>query len=115
MAMFTANSDYEEKDSDPIRLTPGDQIRVGQADKAWPGWVWATDPNGHDGYVPEEFLRPLGLDLYQVLETFDPAVLTVRKGDRLESLRQIHGWHWCRNDKGSEGWVAGYLLRPDSP
>ena len=113
MAMFTANSDYEEKDSDPIRLKTGDQIRVGHADHAWPGWVWATDPQGGDGYVPEEILRPLGLDLYQVLEDFDPLVLTIHKGDRIESLRQIHGWHWCRNESGAEGWVAGYLLRPD--
>jgi len=30
----------------------------------------------------------------------------------LKSIRQIHGWHWCRNDRGEEGWVAGYLLRP---
>mgnify|MGYP006210895907 CR=1 FL=1 len=33
-------------------------------------------------------------------------------GDELESLRQIHGWHWCRSAKGDEGWVAGYLLKP---
>jgi hypothetical protein len=39
-------------------------------------------------------------------------VLTIRRGDRLVSVRQIHGWHWCRNDAGAEGWVAGYLLRP---
>jgi hypothetical protein len=30
----------------------------------------------------------------------------------LESLRQIHGWHWCLNERGEAGWVAGYLLRP---
>lgn len=112
MATFTANSDYEEKDNTPIRLAAGDQIKIGHADHAWPGWVWATDSAGNSGYIPEEILRPLGLDLHQVLEDFDPVVLTIRKGDALESLRQIHGWHWCRNARGSEGWVAGYLLRP---
>ncbi len=113
MATFTANSDYEEKDNQPIRLSVGDQIKIGHADHAWPGWVWATDPAGKSGYIPEEIVRPLGLDLYQVLENFDPVVLTIHKGDVLESLRQIHGWHWCRNERGAEGWVAGYLLRPE--
>jgi Variant SH3 domain len=112
MATFTANSDYEEKDSDPIHLQPGDEILVGGADRTWPGWVWATDGKGNDGYVPEEILKELGDGKFSAIEAFDPTVLKISRGDQLESLRQIHGWHWCRNETGGEGWVAGYLLRP---
>lgn len=114
MSTFIANSDYEEKDSDPIRLRPGDEIQAGAADRTWPGWVWATDGRGNDGYVPEEILVPLGDGRFRAKEVFDPTVLTIRRGDRLESIRQIHGWHWCRSESaGKEGWVAGYLLRPE--
>ncbi len=113
MATFIANSDYEEKDSHPIRLKPGSAVTVGPADQAWPGWVWASDAEGNDGYVPEEILRDDGDGRFSALEAFDPSVLTIRRGDRIESLRQIHGWHWCRNEGGFEGWVAGYLLRPE--
>ena len=60
MPSFIANADYEEKDSDPIRLEPGDEITVGPVDRAWPGWVWAEDDSNNDGYVPEEILEPLG-------------------------------------------------------
>jgi hypothetical protein len=112
MAIFIANADYEEKDSEPIRLEFGSEVQVGALDRAWPGWVWAVDGQGNDGYVPEEILKPLGEGKFSALEAFDPTVLTIRRGDRLESLRQIHGWHWCRNESGDEGWVAGYLLRP---
>jgi len=112
MTHHTANSDYEETDSDPIRLNPGDEVRVGPADRTWPGWVWASDTLGRDGYVPEEILKPLGAEKFEATAAFDPTVLKIRRGDRLESLRQIHGWHWCRNEAGGEGWVAGYLLRP---
>ena len=112
MPTYIASSDYEEKDSDPIRLEPGDEVRAGPPDRAWPGWVWATDAAGNDGYVPMEILKPLGDGRFSATQSFDPTVLTIRRGDPLESLRQIHGWHWCRNDHGEEGWVAGYLLRP---
>jgi hypothetical protein len=112
MPRFIANADYEEKDSDPIRLVPGDEITVGPVDRAWPGWVWAEDDKGNDGYVPEQILEPLGEGRFAALEAFDPATLIIRRGDELDSLKQIHGWHWCRNSKGEEGWVAGYLLRP---
>lgn len=114
MATYTANADYEEKDSDPIRLEPGDEISTGPVDSVWPGWVWASDRDGRDGYVPEQILEPLGEGKFAAIEAYDPAVLTIRRGDKLESLKQIHGWHWCRNETGSEGWVAGYLLRPQA-
>jgi hypothetical protein len=112
MPSFTANADYTESDSDPIRLQAGDIVHAGPADRAWPGWIWATDARGRDGYVPEEILVPRCDGSSEATAAFDPTVLAVRRGDRLESLRQIHGWHWCRNQQGREGWVAGYLLRP---
>jgi hypothetical protein len=112
MPAFTANADYEEKDTQPLFLKPGDEVHVGRADHAWPGWVWASDAAGNDGYVPEEILRPLGDGRFCATAAFNPTVLTIRRGDPLESLSQIHGWHWCRNAQGNEGWVAGYLLRP---
>ena len=112
MSAFTANSDYEEKDINPIRLKPGDIIRTGRADHTWPGWIWVINAEGNGGYVPEEILKPTDDSNFTATEAFDPTVLTIRRGDKLTSLRQIHGWHWCRNEHRKEGWVAGYLLRP---
>ncbi len=112
MSHFTANADYEEKDSQPLRLECGDIVRTGPADHAWPGWIWASDDHGCSGYVPQELLEKIDDDRAKATDAFDPTVLTIRRGNRLESLRQIHGWHWCRNEHGAQGWVAGYLLRP---
>jgi hypothetical protein len=112
MPTFTANADYEEHDRDPIRLAAGDEVSAGPTDRAWPGWVWARDAAGRCGYIPEDILEPLAENRFSAREAFDPTVLTIRRGDVLESLRQIHGWHWCRRTDGTCGWVAGYLLRP---
>lgn len=112
MPSFVTNADYEEKDTNPLRLSAGNEVTVGPVDRAWPGWVWAIDTSGRQGYVPEELLEPLGEGRFSVMHDFDPTVLTVRRGDAMESLRQIHGWHWCRNAAGKEGWVADYLLSP---
>jgi Variant SH3 domain len=112
MPLFIANADYEEKDRKPIKLIEGDEVLVGLADKAWPGWVWATDAHGKDGYIPEGILKSLGEGRFQVVENFNPHVLCIKRGDQLESLKQVHGWHWCKNLRGEEGWVGGYLLKP---
>ncbi len=108
---FTANSDYEENNSLAIELEPGQEVTSGPADKGWPGWIWATDALGRSGYVPAEILEPLGEDRWAAMDTFDPKVLPIKKGDSIESLRQVHGWHWCKSEAGSEGWVADYLMK----
>jgi len=112
VAHFTANADYEERDTHALHLTAGQEVTSGPADKAWPGWIWVGDFNGRNGYVPAEILEPLGEDRWAAMEDFDPTVLKVRRGDAITSLKQIHGWHWGQNDSGGRGWVAGYLLRP---
>lgn len=109
---FTANADYEENNTQAICLEPGQEVTSGPEDKAWPGWIWATDSSGRNGYVPAEYLEPLGEDRWAALQAFDPTVLKITRGDQLTSLQQIHGWHWCENEAGKQGWVAGYLLRP---
>ena len=53
----------------------------------------------------------LGEGRFAASEAFDPTVLTLKRGDALVSLKQIHRWHWCRNASGAEGWVADYLLK----
>ena len=108
---FTANADYEENDSRALHLTAGQEVTSGPEDRAWPGWIWVSDASGRNGYVPAEILEPLGEDRWAALEKFDPTVLKIRRGDALVSLRQVHGWHWCRNSLGNEGWVADYLLK----
>jgi hypothetical protein len=110
---FSANADYEDRDVYPLELQPGDEVTVGSADRVWPGWVWAEDRRGRTGYVPEEILKPLGEGRHAVLEAYDPRVLCVKRGEQLESLRHIHGWHWCRNPQGEEGWVPAYLLKAE--
>lgn len=114
MPSFIANSHYEEKDQRPIELKSGDLVTLGQDDHTWPGWVWATNNIGQTGYIPKAIIAPSESSPHRLLEDFNPTVLTIHKGDQLVSLKQVHGWHWCRNEDGHEGWVAGYLLRPIS-
>jgi hypothetical protein len=109
---FVANADYEERDTHALHLTVGQEVTSGPADLAWPGWIWVGDSNGRNGYVPAEILEPLGEDRWAASQDFDPTVLKVKRGDAITSTKEIHGWHWCRNKGGEEGWVAGYLLKP---
>lgn len=111
MQRYVANADYEDHDSNPLFLQKGDEVILGEVDATWPGWVWAENGTGQKGYVPEEILEPVENHRFRATAAFDPSVLAVKRGDVLDSLRQIHRWHWCRNERGQCGWVADYLLR----
>lgn len=111
MALLTATISYEVSDKRPFHLAPGHRVVCGPRDTAWPGWIWVTLENGQSGWVPEEVLsRGAGQEAV-VSETFEAREISVTKGERVESLRGLHGWHWCRKADGAEGWLPGYLLR----
>ena len=106
-----ANADFAVNDSAVLRLAAGERVACGRSDAVWPGWVWVVQQERDQrGYVPEEILETIDQDEARVLSSFDGTELSVRRGEQIEVLRQVHGWHWCRNADGREGWVAGYLL-----
>jgi hypothetical protein len=112
MSSYLATADYEVIDRAPLTLEAGDVVRHGQADTDWPGWVWVTAITGRGSYVPEDLLCLLTDGTARVTQPFHARDLTVKKGDSIESLREVKGWHWCRNPQGAEGWLPAYLLRP---
>ena len=96
---------------DPIRLSRGDPVRLDGRTEEWDGWrwLWARGPDGREGWIPDDLVdsaspEPVSLEDYSAVE------LTVREGDVLEVLRERHGWVWCRNAAGLEGWAPERLL-----
>jgi hypothetical protein len=107
----TANADYEVIDRAPLVLQSGDSVRLGKRDADWPGWIWVTAITGRGSYVPDETLCMNDDGTARVVQPFHARDLSVKKGQRVESVREVKGWHWCRNEEGEEGWLPAYLLR----
>lgn len=113
MSRWIASSDYQVIEREPLLFVAGERVRVDQGDRAWPGWFWVVNGDGRGGHVPSEVLAgPVvaGAEA-ELIRDFDGRDLSVRRGDELVSLRELDGWHWCRNQEGDEGWVAAYLLK----
>ncbi len=106
-----ATSDYEVIDRSPLVLAPGDSVRLGKRDADWPGWIWVTAINGRGSHAPEDILTASDDGTAKVTQPFQARDLSVVSGESVTSLREVKGWHWCRNEKGEEGWLPAYLLR----
>lgn len=109
---FRASADYAVIDRAPLALRIGQEVQVGRKDVDWPGWVWVTAEGGRGSYVPEDILIPVNAETARVQQAFQAHDLSVKKNDQVTSLREVKGWHWCKDAAGNEGWLPAYLLVP---
>ena len=110
--VFTANSNYTIIDREPLVLVAGEAVKPGPSDRVWPGWLFVTNAAGCSTYVPDATVAMAADGTGRMLARFDATDLSVRKGDKIISLQENGGWHWCRNADGQTGWVPAYVLEP---
>jgi SH3-like domain-containing protein len=107
---FIATSDFEIHYPHPLIVRKGDQVKIGRKDSTWPEWWWVTNAEGISGWIHQSFLK-MDAEIAIVTSDYTAAELSLKKGDLLESDRELGGWHWCRKNDGAEGWVPEYPLR----
>jgi SH3-like domain-containing protein len=110
---YRATADFEVSYPHPVTFAPGDRLEVGRTDTTWPGWVWVRTGDGREGWAPESALERQSDGLHgRAKEAYTARELSMKKGDELESQRELNGWLWVRNQRGEEGWVPAFNLKP---
>jgi len=96
------NASYE----DPIKVATGARLTATGRQEIWDGhrWLWAIAEDGKQGWVPDDLItvidgRTVARRAYSAVE------LTCAAGEAVEVLCETHGWAWCRNGGGREGWL----------
>jgi len=90
---------------DPIQLKAGTRLRLDGRSDNWDGhiWVWAQAPDGREGWVPDCLLT--ATQPVTAKDDYSAHELSCVEGQVLIVERQQHGWAFCRNDLGQNGWV----------
>ena len=106
---------YTTQYPDPIVLSKGDAVVVGERDTDFPGWIWATAvATGKSGWVPEHFLLITG-ELAESRRDYSARELTVSEGDIVTIREEILGWALVETEAGGAGWVPlSHLARSSS-
>ena len=106
MSQRTVLHSHKASYSDPIRVAKGEFVRLTGREDLWDGhrWLWAVAEDGKEGWVPDTLIagaddRTIASRDYWAIE------LTCGAGDIVDTLRETHGWAWCRKSEGTEGWV----------
>jgi hypothetical protein len=103
-------SDYQSAYPDPLIISAGDRLRIGERKSEWPGWLWCTTQQGKDGWVPQAYVAREG-NTGLALDDYDATELSVRAGEDLFAAQEESGWLWCTNQRDQSGWVPAENLR----
>jgi len=113
MVTVRAVTAHEIPDRAPLRVTPGQQVQLGERDTTWPEFVFVT-AGGGSGWVPARHIEA-GTGASGVVRTaYDTTELPTAAGDELTVLEadEISGWSWVRSASGREGWVPNSTIEP---
>ena len=93
---------YERAYPDPVYVRAGDRLVLGEEDKEYPGWIWATDPEDRSGWAPMDLAdAETGLARYD----YTAAELNAVAGQLIWVEEQKDGWAWCIDAQGEKGWM----------
>ena len=106
MAQRTVLQSHSASYADPIRVAKGARVRLTGREERWDGhlWLWAVADDGRQGWVPDSLIDRSGGGAI-ALRDYSAMELTVAAAETVEVVRETHGWAWCRDPNGSEGWV----------
>ncbi len=94
----------------PIALRAGERLRLSGRSTLWEGhrWLWAANDAGAEGWVPDDLPDAQS---GTARRDYSARELNCEIGEEVLLRRQSHGWAWCQNARGEQGWVPLTCLR----
>lgn len=102
----TITKDHLDLAPDPVKAVRGDRVTILQHESRpeWKGWIRCSLAGGKAGWISESYLDMDGARAV-LNQDYDAREVEVRVGERIELLREDHGWTWIRRVDGREGWI----------
>lgn len=100
--------------TDELLVSIGDALKYERRNTSYLGWIWCTDSNGTQAWVPEAFVTIEG-DRCHMLRDYSSRELAVVSGDTVEVLEIESGWAWACDTQGEAGWILMECLQRSVP
>lgn len=104
-----AKESYEIEFKDPIKITQGEILKLLKYSEEDPGWVYCSNEEGKEGWVPESSITTLN-EKHIAKHDYFAQELQVKKGESLLIENIEYTWAWVKNDRGEHGWVPIKIL-----
>ena len=113
-AIVEATSFYRSPFPTPLIAKQGAVLNLSMRSDEQPGWVYGTDAEGREGWIPREWIKIDG-NRGTLRRDYNATELNFEPGDRLEVTLVLDGWYLARNAEGETGWVPARLMKLIQP
>ncbi|MFV3288455.1 SH3 domain-containing protein [Pseudomonas sp. NY11955] len=99
----------------PIRFAKGTLLDIGpryEGEPGWQDWYLCTCAGQEPGWVPAQLIERLSVCQGRALDHYSAHELDVDPGQRVQMVRPLNGWVWCRRQGNGElGWLPAEKVR----
>lgn len=96
--------DYDSPYTEPLLITKGEILTIGEKESEWSGWIWCTNTFGKSRWVPENYLEIHG-NTGKANQDYNATELNINIGEELIIEKEEAEWFWVINPQGKSGWV----------
>ncbi len=98
---------------DPIVVGKGEVLQLSGKTDNWDGhqWLWAKASDGREGWIPDD-LPNQRKNVTTAAFDYSASELDVEPDDQVVVHSKSHGWAWCTDNAGRQGWLPRKVLKP---
>jgi hypothetical protein len=101
---YVAVRNHNPEATSVLHVFNGDELNYERRKTIYPGWIWCTDRNGVQAWVPEAFVTIEGNRCY-MMRDYISREMVIEVGDIVDVTEIESGWAWVSNKEGENGWT----------
>jgi SH3-like domain-containing protein len=102
--MARVTRDYTAEFPDPIVMSKGQKLKLGERGVEYDRWIWCSGEDGKSGWVPEAYIEMVGENAIANCD-YSAVELTAKVGEQVEVRKEESGWAWVIDSRGNAGWL----------
>ena len=97
--------------NDGISCSADEVVAFERRDTSYPGWIWCTDDQGRQAWVPEAYVSISG-ESCRFVRDYISKELEIQEGETVSIVEVVSGWARVLNERDEKGWVPFECLAP---
>ena len=117
---FRALRNYNVFYTNPIELSVGEKIKINFKKinpPKWEGWFFCQSSSGNCGWISENYFKVENPNICSsaatITKEYTARELGIKQGEKCTALFHDHGWTFCEDQNGLQGWLPDEVLRPE--
>lgn len=96
----------------PINFYQGDELKLGELDTEFSGWIRVTTANDNQGWAPVQYIDFTEGESQGIANhNYTAKELNTTLNEVLSVKQELNSWYWVENALGVAGWVPATTTR----